>query len=128
MWPRAWSRIPVSYTHLALAGTALEYVPLWGMVKYDHHRTRAMVDSEGREIAINMNRGTFTFITAIPVSYTHLNCAVSLDKLHVFWYTPSVKQMNFTSRTRNTSRIPGVTRNGKRSGTVSYTHLITLQT
>jgi len=23
------------------------------------------VDSEGREIAINMNRGTFTFITAI---------------------------------------------------------------
>ena len=35
------------------------------MVKDDHHRTRAMVDSEGREIAINMNRGTFTFITAI---------------------------------------------------------------
>ena len=40
-------------------------VPLFGMVKDDHHRTRAMVDSEGREIAINMNRGTFTFITAI---------------------------------------------------------------
>ncbi len=35
------------------------------MVKDDHHRTRAIVDSEGREIAINMNRGTFTFITAI---------------------------------------------------------------
>ena len=35
------------------------------MVKDDHHRTRAIVDSDGREIAINMNRGTFTFITAI---------------------------------------------------------------
>ena len=55
----------VSAARRTLAGTALEDVPLYGMVKDDHHRTRAMVDSEGREIAINMNRGTFTFITAI---------------------------------------------------------------
>ena len=55
----------VSAAKEALAGTALAEVPLFGMVKDDHHRTRAMVDSEGREIAINMNRGTFTFITAI---------------------------------------------------------------
>ena len=34
----------------ALAGTALADVPLYGMVKDDHHRTRAIVDSEGREI------------------------------------------------------------------------------
>ena len=35
------------------------------MVKDDHHRTRAFVDREGRDIAINMNRGTFAFIPAI---------------------------------------------------------------
>ena len=55
----------VSAAKAALAGTALADVPLYGMVKDDHHRTRAIVDSEGREIAINMNRGTFTFVTAI---------------------------------------------------------------
>ena len=38
----------------ALAGTALADVPLFGMVKDDHHRTRAMVDSEGREIALSL--------------------------------------------------------------------------
>ena len=58
----------VSAAKEALAGTALAEVPLFGMVKDDHHRTRAIVDSEGREIAINMNRGTFTFITAIQDS------------------------------------------------------------
>ena len=36
------------------------------------HRTRAIVD-EGREIAINMNQGTFTFITAIQ-DETHRFC------------------------------------------------------
>ena len=49
----------------ALAGTALADVPLYGMVKDSHHRTRAIVDGDGQEIAIQMNRGTFTFITAI---------------------------------------------------------------
>ena len=44
----------------ALAGTALAGVPLYGMVKDSRHRTRAIVDGAGQEIAINMNRGTFT--------------------------------------------------------------------
>ncbi len=38
----------VSAAKAALAGTALADVPLYGMVKDDHHRTRAIVDSEGR--------------------------------------------------------------------------------
>ena len=63
----------VSAAKDALAGTALADVPLYGMVKDDHHRTRAIVDSDGREIAINMNRGTFTFITAIQ-DETHRFC------------------------------------------------------
>ena len=49
----------------ALRGTALERVPAFGMVKDDHHRTRAIVDDTGREIAINRNRNIFTFVTAI---------------------------------------------------------------
>ena len=39
-------------------------VPLFGMVKDDHHRTRAIVGTEG-EIAIRPNRAVFTFITNI---------------------------------------------------------------
>ncbi|MGN0974721.1 MAG: helix-hairpin-helix domain-containing protein, partial [Gemmiger sp.] len=49
----------------ALARTAFQNVPLYGMVKYDRHRTRAIVDDAGGEIAINRNRGIFTFITSI---------------------------------------------------------------
>ena len=49
----------------ALRDTALEHVPTFGMVKDDHHRTRAIVDDAGREIAINRHRNIFTFVTAI---------------------------------------------------------------
>ena len=49
----------------ALRGTALEHVPTFGMVKDDRHRTRAIVDDEGGEIAINRHRNIFTFVTAI---------------------------------------------------------------
>ena len=49
----------------ALRGTALEHVPTFGMVKDDHHRTRAIVDDEGGEIAINRHRNIFTFVTNI---------------------------------------------------------------
>ena len=49
----------------ALRGTAFEHVPTFGMVKDDHHRTRAIVDDAGGEIAINRNRNIFTFVTNI---------------------------------------------------------------
>lgn len=39
-------------------------IPLYGMVKDDHHRTRAIVSPEG-EIAIRPNRAVFTFVTNI---------------------------------------------------------------
>ncbi len=56
----------VNAVRQAIAGTELARVPLFGMVKDDHHhRTRAIVTGEGREIAINLNRGVFTFVTAI---------------------------------------------------------------
>ena len=55
----------VSAVKQALRGTALEHVPTFGMVKDDHHRTRAIVDDAGGEIAINRHRNIFTFVTNI---------------------------------------------------------------
>lgn len=86
----------VSAARAALAGTALESVPLYGMVKDDHHRTRAIVDSDGQEIAINMNRGTFTFITAIQ------------DETHRFANAYRKQQMNKKSYASSLTEIPGV--------------------
>lgn len=86
----------VSAAKQALAGTALADVPLYGMVKDDHHRTRAIVDSEGREIAINMNRGTFTFITAIQ------------DETHRFANAYRKQQMHKKSYAITLTEVPGV--------------------
>ena len=86
----------VSAAKAALAGTALADVPLYGMVKDDHHRTRAIVDSEGREIAINMNRGTFTFVTAIQ------------DETHRFANAYRKQQMHKKSYASTLTGIPGV--------------------
>lgn len=46
-----------------VAATGLD-IPVFGMVKDDHHRTRAIV-SEGGEIAIRPNRAVYTFVTNI---------------------------------------------------------------
>ncbi len=54
----------------ALAGTRLAGVPVFGMVKDSKHRTRGLVDAAGREIALAMHRGPFTFITSIQAE-TH---------------------------------------------------------
>ena len=86
----------VSAAKAALAGTSLADVPLYGMVKDDHHRTRAIVDSEGREIAINMNRGTFTFITAIQ------------DETHRFANAYRKQQMRRKSYSSTLTEVPGV--------------------
>ena len=86
----------VSAARQALAGTALADVPLYGMVKDDHHRTRAIVDGAGREIAINMNRGTFTFITAIQ------------DETHRFANEYRKQQMKKKSYSSTLTELPGV--------------------
>ena len=86
----------VSAAKEALAGTALADVPLYGMVKDDHHRTRAIVDSEGREIAININRGTFTFVTAIQ------------DETHRFANAYRKQQMKQKSYSSTLTEVPGV--------------------
>lgn len=54
----------VSVVANVLTGTAFQDVPLFGMVKDNRHRTRAIVNEKG-EISINLNRGVFAFITSI---------------------------------------------------------------
>ena len=55
----------VSVVKQVLQGTPLQDVPLFGMVKDDKHRTRAIVTAQGEEIAISMHKGVFGFITSI---------------------------------------------------------------
>ena len=56
-------------THAAVAEAALAELgltlPVFGMVKDDHHRTRALITSAGREIGIVGNQAVFAFIGAI---------------------------------------------------------------
>lgn len=53
-------------THAAEAERALSElgltIPVFGMVKDDRHRTRALITSEGREICINANPAAFSLI------------------------------------------------------------------
>ena len=55
----------VSAARAALTGTKLAGVPLFGMVKDDRHRTRAIVTAQGEEIAVSLHRGVFTFLSTI---------------------------------------------------------------
>ena len=80
----------------ALAGTLLADVPLYGMVKDNRHRTRAIVDSDGGEIALSMHRGTFTFITAVQ------------DETHRFANAYRKQQMRQKSYSSTLTRVPGV--------------------
>ena len=56
-------------THAAVAKTVLKElelsVPIFGMVKDDRHRTRALVTPEGREIGIQANQAIFALIGQI---------------------------------------------------------------
>lgn len=86
----------VSSVRQALQGTMLQNVPLFGMVKDDHHRTRAIVDGDGREIAIHLNRGTFTFVTSIQ------------DEVHRYANEYRKQQYNKKSYVSTLTDIPGI--------------------
>lgn len=53
-------------SHAAMAEKALSelgiYIPVYGMVKDDRHRTRALIDSSGHEIGISGNQAVFALI------------------------------------------------------------------
>ena len=86
----------VSVVKQVLKHTKLNDVPLFGMVKDDKHRTRAIVTSDGGEIAISMHKGVFAFITSIQ------------DEVHRFsiqYQRQSQKKKAYSS---TLTKIPGV--------------------
>ena len=86
----------VSAVRAALAGRALADVPLYGMVNDDHHRTRAIVDDTGRELALNRNRGAYTFVSSLQ------------DEVHRFANAYRKQQMHKKSYASTLAQIPGV--------------------
>ncbi|MCR5576092.1 MAG: excinuclease ABC subunit UvrC [Oscillospiraceae bacterium] len=86
-------------THAAAAERALEElgltVPVFGMVKDDRHRTRALIDSEGREIGIQGNQAVFALVGRIQ------------EETHRFAieYQRSLRSEGFASKL---DEIPGV--------------------
>ena len=86
----------VSAVKSALAGTALAAVPLFGMVKDDHHRTRAIVTAEGGEIAVSMHRGVFTFLS---------NIQEEVHRFSIEYQRASQKKKSYAS---SLTAIPGV--------------------
>ena len=70
-------------------------VPVWGMVKDDRHRTRALINSSGEEISISSNQALFSLIGNIQEE-TH---RFSIE------YQRSLRMENYTSQL---DKIPGV--------------------
>lgn len=86
----------VSAVRAALKGRALADVPLYGMVKDDHHRTRGIIDDDGREISLNMNRNSFAFVSGIQ------------DEAHRFANAYRKQQMHKKSYASALTEIPGI--------------------
>ena len=101
----------VGAVRAALRGTALEHVPTFGMVKDDHHRTRAIVDDAGGEIAINRHRNIFTFVTAIQ------------DETHRYANDYRKRLMKRRSYAATLTNLPGV---GEKTSAALLAHLKTV--
>ena len=101
----------VGAVRATLRGTALEHVPTFGMVKDDHHRTRAIVDEDGREIAINRHRNIFTFVTAIQ------------DETHRFANDYRKRLMRKKSYAATLTALPGV---GEKTSAALLAHFKTV--
>ena len=101
----------VGAVRAALQGTALEHVPTFGMVKDDHHRTRAIVDDAGGEIAINRHRNIFTFVTAIQ------------DETHRYANDYRKRLMKRRSYAATLTNLPGV---GEKTSAALLAHFKTV--
>ena len=86
----------VSAVQAALAGTQLADVPMFGMVKDDRHRTRALVTPEGKEIGIQGNQAIFSLIGQIQ------------EETHRFAIEFHRQQQNQRVRGSVLDQIPGV--------------------
>ena len=87
-------------THARVAVTVLETlglsIPVFGMVKDDRHRTRALVTAEGREIGIQGNQAIFSLIGQIQ------------EETHRFAIEFHRQQQNQRVKGSVLDKIPGV--------------------
>ena len=87
-------------THAGIAEQVLSelllQIPVFGMVKDDRHRTRALVKADGREIRIDNNQSVFAFIGRIQ------------EETHRFAITYHRKLRSRRLRYSELDRIPGV--------------------
>ena len=88
----------INHAHVAVdALKALELdFPIFGMVKDDRHRTRALVTPEGEEIAIDSNQSVFSFIGSIQ------------EETHRFAITYHRKLRSKRLRYSELDSIPGI--------------------
>ena len=86
----------VSAAKAALAGTKLADVPLFGMVKDDHHRTRALVAPDGREFGISATPALFGLVGRLQ------------EEVHRFAIEYNRKLGGKRVRGSTLDRIPGV--------------------
>lgn len=70
-------------------------VPVYGMVKDDHHRTRAIAENGG-EIAINSNRSAFTLVSSLQ------------DEVHRFAISYHRQQRKKNNLSSTLTGIPGI--------------------
>ena len=87
-------------SHAKTAVSVLEFlqleIPVFGMVKDDRHRTRALVTADGKEIRIDNNQGVFSFIGSIQ------------EETHRFAISYHKKLRSKRLRYSQLDQIPGV--------------------
>lgn len=84
-------------------------IPVFGMVKDDRHRTRALIGKDG-ELALNMNRGAFTLVSNIQ------------DEAHRFAIDYSRKKHAKSSFELSLRKVPGI---GEKRATALFKHFKT---
>lgn len=80
-------------------GTSFGNVPIFGMVKDDKHRTRAIV-AQGGEIAISLNKNVFGFITAIQDEVHRFAIAYQRQGQKAKSYSSSLTQIDGIGKVR----------------------------
>jgi excinuclease ABC subunit C len=99
--------------HLSVALEVLDHfglsIPVFGMVKDDRHRTRALVGPQG-ELALNMNRGAFSLVSAIQ------------NEAHRFAHDYARKKHKLSSFELALQGVPGI---GEKRAKALFSHFKT---
>jgi len=80
----------------ALSALGINDIPVLGMVKDSHHKTRGLVDAHGNEIDVRTARAAFSLLTAIQ------------DEVHRYVITCHRRRRSKTTVTSVLSNIPGI--------------------